>query len=175
MYDIQIPRARKLMTIAFLSLGCIVIVIGVLRLRLLMSTFDGTMKSYSLEPSYSAIEAAVALIAASDPTIKRVLSSCVLRCGPRGRKHPAIVMQRRLPLECFDAGGVEGDGFQSTDDIHLKDDLGYWRDSKFNGDVCRATRRERRAREQHHEDCVCVADQEAGDNKDMGWTSTEAV
>ncbi|KAF2469922.1 uncharacterized protein BDR25DRAFT_370590 [Lindgomyces ingoldianus] len=153
-YDIQMPRLRKLMTIAFLSLGCIVLVIGVLRLRFLMGTFNGSNTSYSLEPSYSSIEAAVALIAASGPTIKWMLSACIpaLRTPEQkassykpssGSNAISRSIQRskvRAGYDSYDELGTrKGDGFKSTDEIQLKDNWGRWRGGDANSDDQRIT------------------------------------
>jgi hypothetical protein len=76
-YDLQIPRTRKIMAISFLSLGGIVIVVGILRMIYLVKAVKGTQTSYSIGSSFSQIEVAVAIIAASGPTVKWILSPCI--------------------------------------------------------------------------------------------------
>lgn len=76
-YDIQIPRTRKIMAISFLSLGLVVIAIGILRLIFLIDAVRGTQTRNSIGSSYNQIEVAVAIIAASGPTVKWILSSCL--------------------------------------------------------------------------------------------------
>jgi hypothetical protein len=71
-YDLQMPLRKKLITIAFLSLGFIVIIIGVLRLIWLVSIFEHKVKNYSVESSYSAIESNIAIIGTSGPTVKYI-------------------------------------------------------------------------------------------------------
>jgi hypothetical protein len=68
------PLKRKIVTVSFLSLGFIVIAIGVVRFIWLINSFQGRTKSYSVEASYSAIESSVAIIGTSGPTIKYILS-----------------------------------------------------------------------------------------------------
>ncbi|KAF1838125.1 hypothetical protein BDW02DRAFT_489849 [Decorospora gaudefroyi] len=76
-WDLQMPVARKLVTISFLSLGFIVIAIGIARLFWLLGAFNGTIKNYSVESAYGAIESSVAIIGTSGPTIKYLLSRCI--------------------------------------------------------------------------------------------------
>lgn len=71
------PLKRKIVTVSFLSLGFIVIAIGVVRFIWLINSFEGKTKSYSVEASYSAIESSVAIIGTSGPTIKYILSRFV--------------------------------------------------------------------------------------------------
>ncbi|KAF1846542.1 uncharacterized protein K460DRAFT_367295 [Cucurbitaria berberidis CBS 394.84] len=73
-WDLQMPIKRKIITIAFLSLGFIVIAIGIARLLWLLGAFKGKSSSYSVESAYSAIESSVAIIGACGPTIKYILS-----------------------------------------------------------------------------------------------------
>lgn len=68
------PLKRKIVTIAFLSLGFIVIAIGIARLIWLLNAFKGNVNSYSVESAYTAIESSVAIIGTSGPTIKYLLS-----------------------------------------------------------------------------------------------------
>jgi len=68
------PLKRKLVTIAFLSLGFIVIAIGIARLLWLLDAFKGKTNSYSVTSAYSAIESSVAIIGTSGPTVKYILS-----------------------------------------------------------------------------------------------------
>lgn len=68
------PVKRKIVTIAFLSLGFIVIAIGIARLMWLLDAFKGKVNSYSVESAYSAIESSVAIIGTSGPTVKYILS-----------------------------------------------------------------------------------------------------
>ena len=68
---------KKLITIAFLSLGFIVIAVGILRLVWLTNKFKGKTHSYSVEQSYSALECNIAIIGASGPTVKYLLSSFI--------------------------------------------------------------------------------------------------
>lgn len=71
------PVKRKLVTIAFLSLGFIVIAIGIARLLWLLDAFKGKTESYSVTSAYSAIESSVAIIGTSGPTVKYMLSRCI--------------------------------------------------------------------------------------------------
>ena len=68
------PLKRKIVTIAFLSLGFIVIAIGIARLIWLLGAFKGTANNYSVESAYSAIESSIAIIGTSGPTVKYILS-----------------------------------------------------------------------------------------------------
>lgn len=68
------PIKRKLVTIGFLSLGLIVIIIGIVRLIWLLGAFRGTANNHSVETAYSAIESSIAIIGTSGPTIKYILS-----------------------------------------------------------------------------------------------------
>ncbi|KAH5372447.1 hypothetical protein HBI49_062290 [Parastagonospora nodorum] len=76
-WDLQMPLKRKLVTIAFLSLGFIVIAIGIARLLWLLDAFQGKTNSYSVTSAYSAIESSVAIIGTSGPTVKYILSFCI--------------------------------------------------------------------------------------------------
>ena len=71
------PLKRKIVTIAFLSLGFIVIAIGIVRLLWLLKAFKGELNSYSVESAYTAIESSVAIIGTSGPTVKYMLSLCI--------------------------------------------------------------------------------------------------
>jgi hypothetical protein len=71
------PLKRKIMTISFLSLGAIVIGIGIARLLWLLDAFKGKVNSYSVESAFSAIESSVAIIGTSGPTVKYLLSGCI--------------------------------------------------------------------------------------------------
>lgn len=71
------PIKRKIVTIAFLSLGFIVIGIGIARLFWLLNAFKGNVDSYSVQSAYTAIESSVAIIGTSGPTIKYILSRCI--------------------------------------------------------------------------------------------------
>ncbi|KAF2855743.1 hypothetical protein T440DRAFT_535885 [Plenodomus tracheiphilus IPT5] len=73
-WDLQMPLKRKLVTIAFLSLGFIVIAIGIARLIWLLNAFKGNVNSHSIESAYTAIESSVAIIGTSGPTVKYILS-----------------------------------------------------------------------------------------------------
>jgi hypothetical protein len=72
-YDLQMPLRKKLITISFLSLGFIVIAIGIARLIWLLNVFKGIINSHSVEQAYSAIESNVAIIGVSGPTVKYML------------------------------------------------------------------------------------------------------
>lgn len=87
-WDLQMPLRRKLVTISFLSLGFILIGVGIARLIWLHNAFLGIVKSYSVETAYSAIESSVAIIGASGPTVKYILSFCIpaLRTEPVNSK-----------------------------------------------------------------------------------------
>jgi len=76
-WDLQMPLKRKLVTIAFLSLGFIVIGIGIARLLWLLHAFRGKTNSYSVTSAYSAAESSVAIVGASGPTVKYILSRCI--------------------------------------------------------------------------------------------------
>jgi hypothetical protein len=71
------PLKRKIVTISFLSLGFIVIGIGIARLLWLLDAFKGKTESYSVTSAYSAIESSVAIIGTSGPTVKYILSCCI--------------------------------------------------------------------------------------------------
>jgi hypothetical protein len=71
------PLKRKPVTISFLSLGFIVIAIGIARLFWLRDAFKGKTESYSVTSAYSAIESSIAIIGTSGPTVKYILSSCL--------------------------------------------------------------------------------------------------
>jgi hypothetical protein len=71
------PLKRKIMTISFLSLGAIVIGIGIARLLWLLNAFQGKVNSYSVESAFSAIESSVAIIGTSGPTVKYLLGGCI--------------------------------------------------------------------------------------------------
>lgn len=73
-YDLQMSLKRKLLSISFLSMGIIVIIVGILRLIWLSNVFKGIFKSHSVEQAYSAIECNVAIIGASGPTVKYIFS-----------------------------------------------------------------------------------------------------
>ncbi|KAJ4302600.1 hypothetical protein N0V90_001489 [Kalmusia sp. IMI 367209] len=72
-YDLQMALSRRLLSIAFLSMGIIVIVIGILRLVWLSNVFKGIFHNHSVEQAYTAIECNVAIIGASGPTVKYIL------------------------------------------------------------------------------------------------------
>ncbi|KAI8942620.1 hypothetical protein NX059_000673 [Plenodomus lindquistii] len=76
-WDLQMPLKRKLVTITFLSLGFIVVGIGIARLFWLLDAFKGKVNSYSVESAYTAIESSVAIIGTSGPTVKYILSFCI--------------------------------------------------------------------------------------------------
>jgi hypothetical protein len=67
-YDLQMPLRRKLLSIAFLSMGVVVIIVGVLRMVWLLNVFRGKLNSHSVEQAYGAIEYSVAIIGACGPT-----------------------------------------------------------------------------------------------------------
>ncbi|PVI02544.1 hypothetical protein DM02DRAFT_653523 [Periconia macrospinosa] len=71
-YDLKMSLRRRVLSIAFLSMGGIVIVVGVLRAIWLTNIFKGVYVSYSVESAYSSIEANVAIIGASGPTVKYI-------------------------------------------------------------------------------------------------------
>jgi hypothetical protein len=56
------PLKRKIVTIAFLSLGIIVIAVRIARLFWLLDAFKGKISNYSVESAYTAIESSVAII-----------------------------------------------------------------------------------------------------------------
>ena len=85
-YDLQMSIRRKLVTIAFLSLGLVVIAIGILRLNWLANKFKGISTSYSVEQSYSAIECNVAIIGACGPTVKYLLGRFIPALRPESEK-----------------------------------------------------------------------------------------
>jgi hypothetical protein len=76
------PLKRKIITISFLSLGGVVIVIGIARFLWLLDAFKGKSKSYSVESAYSAIESSVAIIGTCGPTIKYILSRFIPALRP---------------------------------------------------------------------------------------------
>ncbi|KAF2728888.1 hypothetical protein EJ04DRAFT_538163 [Polyplosphaeria fusca] len=82
-YDLHMPLRRKLMTISFLSLGVIVIVIGILRLIWLTNAFRGKINNYSVESAYSSIESSVAIIGTCGPTIKYILGRFIPGLRPQ--------------------------------------------------------------------------------------------
>jgi hypothetical protein len=67
-YDLQMPLRRKMLSIAFLSLGVIVFVAGLLRLHWLLNRFKGIYNNHSVEQAYTPIEWSVAIIGACGPT-----------------------------------------------------------------------------------------------------------
>lgn len=71
-YDLQMPLKKKLITIAFLSMGIIVMVISVFRLIWLVNILKGIMNNHSVETCYSAVESNVAILGASGPTLKYI-------------------------------------------------------------------------------------------------------
>lgn len=71
------PLKKKIVTVAFLSLGFIVIAIGIARLLWLRDAFQGKADDHSVVSAYSAIESSVAIIGASGPTVKYLLSFCI--------------------------------------------------------------------------------------------------
>lgn len=71
------PLKRKIITISFLSLGAIVIGVGIARLIWLLDAFKGKVNSYSVESAFSAIESSVAIIGTSGPTVKYLLGGCI--------------------------------------------------------------------------------------------------
>ena len=90
-WDLQMPLKKKLVTISFLSLGFILIGVGIARLIWLRNAFVGKSTSYSVESAYSAIESSVAIIGACGPTIKYILSFCIpsLKTAPVNTKQSA--------------------------------------------------------------------------------------
>lgn len=76
-YDLHMPRLRKVVTIAFLSLGLAVTAIGAVRLHYLVRLFVyWENPKYSVADTYSAMECNVAIIGACGPTIKWMLGHC---------------------------------------------------------------------------------------------------
>ncbi|KAF1993924.1 hypothetical protein P154DRAFT_448920 [Amniculicola lignicola CBS 123094] len=73
-YDLQMALRKKIITICFLSLGIVVILIGIFRLIWLTKAFSGKSNNHSVESAYSAIESNIAIIGASGPTVKYILS-----------------------------------------------------------------------------------------------------
>ncbi|KAF2464174.1 uncharacterized protein BDR25DRAFT_243108 [Lindgomyces ingoldianus] len=88
-YDLQMPLRRKLITISFLSLGFVVIAIGILRLHWLSQKFKGHSKSYSIEQSYSAMECNIAIIGACGPTVKYILGGLIPSLRPENHSKKA--------------------------------------------------------------------------------------
>ncbi|KAF2133476.1 hypothetical protein P153DRAFT_373082 [Dothidotthia symphoricarpi CBS 119687] len=76
-WDLQMPLKRKVVTIAFLSFGIVVIAVGIARLLWLLDAFTGKTDSYSITSAYSAVESSVAIMGTSGPTIKYILSRCI--------------------------------------------------------------------------------------------------
>lgn len=76
------PLKRKVVTISFLSLGVIVIAIGIARLIWLLGAFNGTINNYSVETAFSAIESSIAIIGTSGPTIKYIFSRFIPALRP---------------------------------------------------------------------------------------------
>jgi hypothetical protein len=76
------PLKRKIVTISFLSLGAVVIAIGIARFIWLLDAFKGKSKTYSVESAYSAIESSVAIIGTCGPTIKYILSRFIPSLRP---------------------------------------------------------------------------------------------
>lgn len=76
-YDLHMPRPRKFVTIAFLSLGLVVTAIGAVRLHYLVRLFvHFENPRFSVQDTYSAMECNVAIIGACGPTVKWMLSHC---------------------------------------------------------------------------------------------------
>lgn len=88
-YDLQMSLRKKLITISFLSMGLIVIVIGILRLVWLVNIFKGVINNHSVEQAYSAIESNIAIIGASGPTVKYIFSFIIpgLKAQSQGNKN----------------------------------------------------------------------------------------
>ncbi|KAF1955960.1 hypothetical protein CC80DRAFT_82721 [Byssothecium circinans] len=76
-HDLKMPLKKKILSIGFLSIGVIVIIIGVLRVIWLANVFRGVFNTHSVEQSYSAIESNVAIIGASGPTVKYIFGFVV--------------------------------------------------------------------------------------------------
>lgn len=76
-YDLHMPRLRKLITIAFLSLGLAVTAIGAVRLHYLVRLFVYFENpKFSVADTYSAMECNIAIVGACGPTIKWMLGHC---------------------------------------------------------------------------------------------------
>jgi hypothetical protein len=133
-YDLQIPRSRKILAILFLSLGGIVIVVGVLRLIWLYRAVKLIQDPHTVYPALSSIEVAVAIIAASGPTVKWILSCCipVLRSDVETKKSsgfkPSVVSSSNQrsgrskvskQTGYYDLGTDKGEDFTSQDEINL--------------------------------------------------------
>lgn len=89
------PLSRKIVTICFLSLGFIVIAIGIARLLWLIKAIDGNTKSYSVESAYSAIESSIAIIGTSGPTVKYLLSLLIPSLRPSFERSSANKSSQR--------------------------------------------------------------------------------
>jgi hypothetical protein len=91
-YDLNSPRNRKILAISFLSLGLILIAVGGLRMWWLVRVTRRVQSMYAVYPSLSAIEVSVAIIAASGPTVKWLLSFLIpaLRSDPQRKQASAF-------------------------------------------------------------------------------------
>ncbi|PGH15054.1 hypothetical protein AJ80_05679 [Polytolypa hystricis UAMH7299] len=77
-YDLHMSRARKIITISFLSFGLAVTAIGAVRLHHFIELFVFERNSsYSISQSYSTMESNIAIIGACGPTVKWILSRCI--------------------------------------------------------------------------------------------------
>ena len=137
-YDLQMPRSRKILAVSFLSLGAIVIAVGVVRLLWLIRAVSKKQSPYSVYPSLSAIEVAVALIAASGPTVKWIMGACIpaLRGDADTRKSSSFKPssgshntprsgRSKNTNKYYDLETDKGDELRSTDDVHLTENVGW--------------------------------------------------
>lgn len=77
-YDLHMPRIRKIVTVSFLSFGVAVTAIGVARLEFLVRVFvKEEDPKHSIEQTYSSIESNLAIIGACGPTVKWILGRCI--------------------------------------------------------------------------------------------------
>jgi hypothetical protein len=113
------PLKRKIITIAFLSLGVIVIAIGIARLIWLRGAFNGTINNYSVETAFSAIESSVAIIGTCGPTIKYIFSRFIPALRPSYERSTT----KKSSGNAYSYGNQSsGDGTRRTG---RKNELGY--------------------------------------------------
>lgn len=85
LHNLNMPLGRKLMTIAFLSFGIAVAIVGAYRTSVLIKVF--VIGEVTLDPTYgigytlSNIESGLAIIGVCGPTIKHMLGFCIPALG----------------------------------------------------------------------------------------------
>lgn len=112
-WDLQMPLRRKITSISFLSLGIVVIAVGIARLRYYYNAEVYGLKLYSVEIAYSAIECSIGIVGACGPTMKYILGFCVpsLRQAASSKRsaystsglaHHSSAVRSRKPVDGYD-------------------------------------------------------------------------